>query len=403
MSCTYAEQAEGSQRSAADRAVPRFLTLPAPLDDPLLDLQELLASVHRRLRRIEASFGCIAVLVPCRGGAGLKLYLGHDPAAPETGTLAGAPFAPPVLPSPQNRLQARLVDDLLFDHDPGCAHDRWLLLRGWRSTLTLPLLRRDTLLGFLLVTAGRSAAFTAEALEPLQPLLDLLLLRIGDHLGSLADLHTTLALVAEMVALRDPQTGGHLERVSRYSQVIARELEGQLTLPEGFAEAIGRFAPLHDVGKVGIPDRILLKPGMLEPEEQALMRTHVAIGMALIERLLEALQLNRDPSLNLLRDVVAHHHEYLDGSGYPLGLRGSRVSLAGRIVAVADIYDSLTQERPYKLAIPDARAGEILWGMVRGGKLDRRCVEALLGHEEQRGLIRAELLPQRPADPILLR
>lgn len=207
-------------------------------------------------------------------------------------------------------------------------------------------------------------------------------------MSALHDLHASLSLVGAIVALRDEGTGGHLERVAAYSLLIGRELERQLPLPCGFAEDVARFAPLHDVGKLGIPDRVLLKPGMLDPEDMALMRTHVTIGQTLIERLLEGLQLERDPSVQLLREVVGQHHECLDGSGYPLGLRGEQVGLAGRIVAVADIYDALTQVRPYKPALADQQAMEILQGLVRSGKLDGRCVAALLGQAEQRHQIR---------------
>lgn len=370
--------------------MPRFVPLPAPLDDPLLDLQELVAAVHARMRRIEPSLGCIAVLIPGGTTEGLRLYLCHDPGAAVP--PGGSPMPEPAAGMPESPRQARVVDDLLRDHDPGSAHDRWLLARGWRSTLTLPLRRRDHLQGFLLLSAGRAEAFGPEALEPLQPLLDLLLLRIGDHLGSIGDLRATLALLAEMVALRDPATGDHQLRVGAYSAVIARGLAHALSLPADFALRIARFAPLHDVGKVGIPDRILLKPGRLDPEERSLMRSHVAIGMVLIERMLASLNLSRDPAAQMLREVVAHHHELLDGSGYPQGLRGAQVSLVGRIVAVADIYDALTQERPYRQAMAAEAAAATLLAMAKAGKLDGRCVAALLEAPE-RQVIRCERLP----------
>ena len=129
--------------------------------------------------------------------------------------------------------------------------------------------------------------------------------------------------------------------MGRYSVLIGRQLQ----LPPADVERLALFATLHDLGKVGIPDRVLLKPGPLDPEEQRLMHTHVVSGLSLIERVLEAVHLSRDPSVQLLREVVAQHHEALDGSGYPLGLVGS-------------------------------------------GRLDGRCVEALLGCAEERAAIR---------------
>jgi HD-GYP domain-containing protein (c-di-GMP phosphodiesterase class II) len=100
------------------------------------------------------------------------------------------------------------------------------------------------------------------------------------------------------------------------------------------------------------------------------MQGHVVIGMALVEKLITAMGLEDDPGIDHLRQVVAHHHESLDGSGYPAGLRGEEVSLAGRIVAVADIYDALTQARPYKPAFSEHHAVQMLRTMVQAGKLD---------------------------------
>lgn len=365
-------------------SVPRFLPLPEPLADPLLDLRELLRQVHARMGRIEASIERVSFVIHDPGSDLLCTYLCHDRRQHGAVFEARSLHALPGLAALPRRREARVVDDLAADAAALPAHVRWLLARGWRSSLTLPLLRGEQLLGFLFVNASQPAVFTPARLEALQPLLDLLLLRIGDHLASLADLRATLALVAEMVALRDPFTGVHQARVGRYSALIGRQLQ----LPPADVERLALFATLHDLGKVGIPDRVLLKPGPLDPEEQRLMHTHVVIGLSLIERVLEAVHLSRDPSVQLLREVVAQHHEALDGSGYPLGLEGSAVSLAARIVAVADIYDSLTQERPYKQAMADQEAAAILREMVGSGRLDGRCVEALLGCAEERAAIR---------------
>jgi len=176
--------------------------------------------------------------------------------------------------------------------------------------------------------------------------------------------------------------------VSRYSRLIALQLETQRTLPADFSENLHRFAAFHDLGKIGIADRILLKPEPLSREERLVMQDHVVIGMALVEKLITAMGLEDHPGIDLLRQVVAHHHESLDGSGYPAGLRGEAVSLAGRIVAVADIYDALTQARPYKPAFSEPHAVQMLRTMVQAGKLDGDCVDALLRSDDQRQAIR---------------
>ena len=345
--------------------------------------------VHGRIRRIDPAIGRISFVIHDPATDQLRTYLSHDPKVPERRFDERTLASLPALISPQAQREARVIDDLATELDPTSEQNRWLLAQGWRSCLTVPLLRRDALLGFLFLDASRPAAFDGPALEILQPHLDLLLLCIGDDLGSMADLHAILELIVEIAALRDPQTGHHLQRVSHYCRLVAQELAEELPLPPDFAELLFRFGALHDVGKMGIPDRVLLKPREHNPAERQVMRSHVAIGIALIERLIETLHLGDKPATQLLRQVVAHHHEYLDGSGYPAGLRGEAVSLAGRIVAVADIYDSLTQARPYKPAFTEHHAEQILRSMVGAGKLDGRCVEALLRAKQHRAVIQA--------------
>jgi HD-GYP domain-containing protein (c-di-GMP phosphodiesterase class II) len=226
----------------------------------------------------------------------------------------------------------------------------------------------------------------------LEPHLELLLLRISNHFtnhfSDPASLDGSLAQLLEIAGLRDQDTATHIERVSRYSRLIALQLETQRPLPAEFSENLHRFAAFHDLGKIGIPDRILLKPEPLSREERLVMQDHVVIGMALVEKLITAMGLEADPGIDLLLQVVAHHHECPDGSGYPAGLRGEEVSLAGRIVAVADIYDALTQARPYKPAFSEHHAVQMLRTMVQAGKLDGHCVDALLRSDDQRQAIR---------------
>lgn len=145
-----------------------------------------------------------------------------------------------------------------------------------------------------------------------------------------------LGLAAEY---RDNETGNHIIRMSKYAQLLALA-HG---LSEQEAELILNAAPMHDVGKIGIPDRILLKPGKLDAEEWKIMQTHVAIGADILSG--SATQL-----METARLIALHHHEKWDGSGYPSGLSGEDISIAGRICALSDVFDALTSERPYKPA-----------------------------------------------------
>ena len=364
-----------------------------------MPLRELLQTVQRRLEALDLGITRIA-------------YVHHDASTDLLATYAetGADGGPtgrdgepgssqphfeartlaslPSLGRLREERQARVLHDLERELDPTSDHSRWLLAQGWRASLTLPLFHHNRLLGFLFLDSTRAGAFDPRALAALEPHLELLLLRISNHFSSIASLNGTLRLLLEIAELRDQKTATHMERVSLYSRLIALQLDNPQERPADFSENLHRFAAFHDLGKVGIPDRILLKPEPLSREERQVMQGHVLIGMALIERVITAMGLEDDPSIDLLRQVVAHHHEGLDGSGYPAGLRGAEVSLAGRIVAVADIYDALTQARPYKPAYSEAHAVQMLRSMVQAGKLDGDCVEALLRNDDQRQAIR---------------
>ena len=185
---------------------------------------------------------------------------------------------------------------------------------------------------------------------------------------------------------RDPETGAHIQRMAHYSQIIARGLD----LSPAMGKLILEAAPMHDVGKIGIPDYILLKPGKLTPEEFDVMKGHAKLGYELL----------KDSGSEILRagaEVALSHHEKFDGSGYPQGLKGSQIPLFGRIVAVADVFDALTSERPYKRAWSLDDACRFL-EEGRGKHFDPMCVEAFLaGWEdvlEVRQRFREEEIPQ---------
>ena len=172
-----------------------------------------------------------------------------------------------------------------------------------------------------------------------------------------------LAVAAEY---RDDASGEHTRRVGRTSALIA----DALGLDEDGTEQIRHAATLHDIGKIGIPDRILLKPGRLTPEEREIMETHVSIGRAILSG-------SSSPLLVEAEQIAYTHHEWWDGSGYASGMAGNEIPLAGRIVAVADVFDALTHERPYKEPMPvEAAVAEIR--SLTGRHFDPQVVEAFL-------------------------
>ena len=172
-----------------------------------------------------------------------------------------------------------------------------------------------------------------------------------------------LAVAAEY---RDDLTGRHAERVGLLSALIARELQ----LPEEEVRLIRRAATLHDVGKIGVSDSILMKAGPLTSEEYDLMRRHTGIG----ERILSG---SRFPLLQMAAEIAVSHHEWWNGKGYSGGLRGDGIPITGRIVAVADVFDSLTHARPYKEAFPREEALELV-REGSGSQFDPRVVEGFM-------------------------
>lgn len=184
---------------------------------------------------------------------------------------------------------------------------------------------------------------------------------------------------------RDPETGSHIQRMAAYSRLIAE----RLGLPLAEQEIILAAAPMHDVGKLGTPDHILLKPGKLTPEEFEIMKEHARKGY-------EILADSNSRMLQVAAIIALSHHEKFDGSGYPGGLRGEDIPLYGRIVAVADVFDALTSARPYKPAWTLERAVEFLQEN-RDKHFDPACLDAFLGAWDEVLAIR-ERYADDPAD-----
>jgi putative two-component system response regulator len=197
-----------------------------------------------------------------------------------------------------------------------------------------------------------------------------------------------LERLAQAAEYRDDDTGQHTQRVGHLAARLARDLG----LPNEQVELIRLAAPLHDLGKIGIPDHILLKPGRFNPSEYEHMKTHSAIGARILSG-------GRYPLLRMAEEIAYAHHERWDGSGYPLGLAGEDIPLTGRIVAVADTFDALTHERPYKHAWPIAEAvAEI--ARQSDEKFDPRVVAALMRLYDQES---TQLLAiETPTQPLAL-
>ncbi len=186
--------------------------------------------------------------------------------------------------------------------------------------------------------------------------------RVGCRIVSLETRDMAIFALAKLAESRDPETGHHLERVQCYSRALAEQMgrnpKYAAQIDSDFIRLIYLTSPLHDIGKVGIPDSVLLKPGRLSDEEFEIMKTHAALGAETLDA-----ALLRYPSaqfLQIARDIAATHHERWDGTGYPAGLSGLQIPLCGRIVSLADVYDALTSKRTYKEAFSHHVARSII-------------------------------------------
>jgi putative two-component system response regulator len=207
-------------------------------------------------------------------------------------------------------------------------------------------------------------------------------LRVAERILALESRDLTIFALAKLAESRDSETGAHLERVQAYSQVLAGDLLRRGLEPDqvdaNFVKLIGETSPLHDIGKVAIPDCVLLKPGRLSDEEFEIMKTHTTLGAQTLRA-----AAGKSPSAHFLRvasEIAESHHEQFNGTGYPHGLKGRVIPLAGRIVALADVYDALTTKRIYKPAFTHAIARSIIEKSA-GAHFDPLLVEAFFANE----------------------
>jgi HD-GYP domain-containing protein (c-di-GMP phosphodiesterase class II) len=299
----------------------------------------------------------------------------------------------PSLKALADNRQSRVVDDIALEFPAATEHTFWLKQRDYCSSLTVPIFRSDKLVAFLFFDSKKKAAFDHATCNFLEVFADLIsqmhVLQLQVVNGMVGSVHIANALART----RDLETGRHLDRMAAYARLMAQALARPLNLHDEFVEYVFMFAPLHDVGKVGIPDTVLLKPGKLDADELRVMQRHVEIGLDIVEQMCREIGLVGGLAWDVMHNIVASHHERGDGSGYPQGLTMEQIPLEARIVAVADVYDALSNTRPYKHPWVEAEIVAELRSEVHLGRLDARCVQALLEARAER-----EAIQQRFAD-----
>ena len=358
-----------------------------------ISLREKLVKIHQTLRSHLPFIKRMAVAVYDPKTTLLKTYVhssGEDNPLPNyQAALADAPSLEAIM----KQGRPRVINNMSIFEKGEHEHTQRIGHQGYAASYTLPIYSNDVFFGFIFFNASEVDVLTEHVLEQLDVFGHLVSLMVANEIANMRTLVAAVTTAAHLTHQRDPETGGHLDRMSRYARLIAKILATQHQLDDEYIERIFMFSPLHDIGKIGIPDDVLLKPGSLDQAETVVMHSHAAKGREIIDDLLENFGLEAIQNIGILRNIAGCHHEQMDGSGYPAGLKGDAIPLEARIVAVADVFDALTSRRPYKEAWSNDDAFAMLERLA-GEKLDAECVQAMIENRAQVEQIQAQFKEQ---------
>ncbi|MCG7756780.1 MAG: HD domain-containing protein [Nitrosomonas sp.] len=351
------------------------LNKPLPLKDKMI-------SAHRSVQNKFPFISRIAIALYDSDTRVLKTYLnsseGENSLLHYQTPLDNAPSLKEILAQGLPRVVNNLVT---FEHGTH-EHTQRIGRSGYAASYTMPIFHGGEFVGFLFFNSHETEVFTENVLSILDIYGHLIALMIVNELATLKVMNAALKTTSGITHLRDPETGSHLDRMSRYSRIVAEALADRYDLDDAYIEQVFMFSPLHDIGKIAIPDSILLKPGPLNEEERAIMNTHARKGREMIDDIVMNFGFGNINHIDVLRNIAEFHHEAVNGSGYPAGKRNDEIPLEARIVAVADVFDALTSQRPYKEAWSNEKAFAMLQQLA-GEKLDIDCVNALIENRQK--------------------
>lgn len=281
--------------------------------------------------------------------------------------------------------EARVINDLeeYTEGRPLTHYNQAIMEAGIRSSITLPLRVSNEPVGIIFFSSTRKNAYREEHVNFLKTLVNSIAISFNQNIFINDLVFSSILALAKLAEARDEDTGEHLDRMKSYSRLIAELLyendvyPGEIT-PEYF-DLIERFSPLHDIGKVGIRDGILLKPGKLTAEEYEEMKQHTQYGASVLRAAEENIAKRGRHLFGLGIEIAEGHHEKWDGTGYPAGKKGLEIPLSARIVAVADVFDALTSKRPYKKAFSFEYSMKII-EEGKGKHFDPKIVEVFLAN-----------------------
>jgi len=250
----------------------------------------------------------------------------------------------------------RVIQKMLTFEEAQSEHGRRLGRAGYAASYTMPLFSNGVFLGFVFFNSREADVFSEGVVAQLDVLGHLVCLLVVQEIAILRALSAVLEGAAEAHRAQDAETGSHLDRMSRYAGLVARDLAGKRGLDDGYADRVQAYAPLHDIGNIGLPESILLKPDGLTESEMAVVRTHANRGQALVDELLTNFGMDTLADTDMLRNIVLFHHERVDGKGYPHGLVGEQIPLGARILHICDAFEAMTSLSSYQPVIPESAA-----------------------------------------------
>jgi HD-GYP domain-containing protein (c-di-GMP phosphodiesterase class II) len=343
----------------------------------LVPLQDKLQATHKSIADLFPFIVRIAIAIYDPETSVLKTYMhssGDDNPLDHYSTLIeDAPSLKEILKTGL----PRVINNMLTFEGEESEHSRRLGRYGYAASYTMPMFNNGIFFGFIFFNSDKKDVFDDKTLRQVDTYGHLISLMVINEITSIRVLSAAVKTTGNITHIRDPETGSHLDRMSRYCRLIANAISTRYQLDDEYIEHLFMFSPLHDIGKIGIPDDILLKPDELDNNETEVMHSHAGLGKQMVDEILANFGLENIEHVDMLRNIAEFHHESVNGQGYPSGIKGEKIPLEARIVAVADVFDALTSARPYKKAWSNNEAiAEIR--KLAGEKLDRDCVNALI-------------------------
>jgi HD-GYP domain-containing protein (c-di-GMP phosphodiesterase class II) len=343
----------------------------------LVPLQDKLQATHKSIADLFPFIVRIAIAIYDPVTSVLKTYMhssGDDNPLDHYSTLIeDAPSLKEILKTGL----PRVINNMLTFEGEESEHSRRLGRYGYAASYTMPMFNNGIFFGFIFFNSDKKDVFDDKTLRQVDTYGHLISLMVINEITSIRVLSAAVKTTGNITHIRDPETGSHLDRMSRYCRLIANAISTRYQLDDEYIEHLFMFSPLHDIGKIGIPDDILLKPDELDNNETEVMHSHAGLGKQMVDEILANFGLENIEHVDMLRNIAEFHHESVNGQGYPSGIKGEKIPLEARIVAVADVFDALTSARPYKKAWSNNEAiAEIR--KLAGEKLDRDCVNALI-------------------------